>query len=86
MFSRSPMRHAALTGSLALALSSGASADLSVAGRVVTLNGEPLVGAMVSLRTSDAQGRSVLTIEGLVRPDGGANRDDFGSTVAELER
>ena len=84
MFSRSPMRHAALTGSLALALSSGASADLSVAGRVVTLNGEPLVGAMVSLRTSDAHaGADVISV--FTGPSGRFEFPERVGGVASLE-
>jgi len=68
MSSRTRIHCVALSGLFALVLSSSASADVSIAGRVVDLNGEPLIGAMVSLRTSEAHAGadfiSVFTGEG----------------------
>ena len=54
MLSRIHPGQALLAGTLALLLAPAASADQRVAGRVVDLNGMPLVGSMVSLRTSGA--------------------------------
>ena len=50
MFPRIRSRQFVLAGALALVLSLPASADVTVAGRIVDLNGQPLPGSMVSLR------------------------------------
>jgi streptogramin lyase len=84
MSSRSHMRRAALAGLLTFVLSSQASADLSIAGRVVNLNAEPLVGAMVSLRTSEAHaGADVISV--FTGPGGRFEFPERVEGVASLE-
>ena len=63
MSSRSHVRSAAFAGLFALIVAPAALAEQDVAGRVVDLNGAPVAGAMVSLRTSDQHaGADVISV------------------------